>query len=65
VTLEVDVDLDAWTAEYGNRGAAESLTQALADLREPAEYLAYGKWPGLAKLHSVQAVVDLNHQPTA
>jgi len=63
VTLEVDVDLREWSEEYGTTGAGESLTQALADLRDRDGYLHGPTWVELAKVHRAKAVVDLDNQP--
>jgi len=63
VTLQVDVDLQAWATDYCTATAVESLSQALADLREAGHYLASSKWRGLADVASVSAVVDLAKQP--
>jgi len=37
ITFEVDVDLDAWAAEY-DTNAATAVVQALQVLRQPEEY---------------------------
>lgn len=58
VTLEVDVDLEAWTDEYGTAGAGGSLTQVLTDLNEPGWYFRHPKWQALASLQSVKSVVS-------
>jgi hypothetical protein len=59
VTLQVDVDLEGWTTEYGHDSVGEALVYVLKDLREKAYYLAAPKWDGLATVDSVTAVVRI------
>ncbi len=56
VTIDVDVDLDGWAAEYGIK-VSSAVTQMLADLRDPGWYLNEPKWTELARVNGVKAVM--------
>jgi len=59
VTLDVELDLDEWTKEYGTTSAARSLEQALSDLRDHEQYLRQPKWGGLAEVKDVKVHLNL------
>ncbi len=58
VELEVELDVDAWAAEYGHPssgvGLYAAMREALGDLKDPEQYLATPKWGGLANVKDVK-----------
>lgn len=63
VTLEVDINLDDWAAEYGV-STAEALTQAMGDLALPGWYLQGEKWVAVGHLAGEpKVVIELDKQP--
>jgi hypothetical protein len=59
VTVELDVDLDAYREEYLLGTAAEALVKLVPDLREQGWYFQQEKWRGLANVKGVKAQLDL------
>jgi hypothetical protein len=59
VTLDLDVNVDDWQAEYHWNTTAEALKDALRELRTTENYLGSGKWDGLVEVKRVQATIIL------
>jgi hypothetical protein len=59
VTLDVDVNVDDWQAEYHLNSSIETLQDILRDLRTAGHYLTSERYAGLVEVKQAQATIIL------